>query len=67
MFCQSNLKDSENNYNTTDLEATVLIFAIHKFKQYLNGIQFNVITDRQALVFLKDKRNLSSKYAKCEM
>lgn len=42
----------ESNYTTTELELLAIIFAFVKFRVYLIGNHFRVISDHQALTFL---------------
>ena len=42
----------ESHYMTTELELLVIIYCITKFRQYLIGNAFEIITDHKALVFL---------------
>ena len=47
------LKKSERNYCITKLEITALIFGVTKFRMYLIGKKFKIMTDHKALISLK--------------
>jgi len=52
------LKGAEVNYGISDRECLAIIFGIEKFRQYLEGIYFEIYTDNCALCFLKSKAKL---------
>jgi hypothetical protein len=45
----------EQNYSTTEREALVMVFALHKFKHYLLGNKLIFYVDHMALVYLINK------------
>jgi hypothetical protein len=47
---------AEANYSITELEGTAVIFALDKFRQYVEGTHFVVVTDHCALCQLKTKK-----------
>ena len=46
------LTPCERNYDTTNMEALAVIQAIKKFRHYLHGQKFRIITDHRALLWL---------------
>ncbi|HVH95668.1 MAG TPA: reverse transcriptase family protein, partial [Bacillus sp. (in: firmicutes)] len=46
------LHTHEQNYDTTNLEALAVIWALGKFRHYLHGRKFKIYTDHSALVWL---------------
>ena len=44
--------EAERNYSITDLEAAAVVFAVKKFRVYLYGRPFHIITDHSALQFM---------------
>ena len=49
----------EKNNPISELEALALVFALDKFRIYLAGIHFNLITDHCALCWMQTKINLA--------
>lgn len=46
------LQSAEVNYNTTEKELLAIVYALIKFRVFLIGRPFKIITDHQALTFL---------------
>ena len=44
------LSDVETRYSQTEKEMLAVVWAIKHFQLYLNGAQFNIVTDRQPLL-----------------
>lgn len=55
---------AEENYHSFELEALAVVFAIQKFKVYVTGIKFLVVTDCSALRLAWTKRDLSPRIAR---
>jgi hypothetical protein len=51
-FASIKLSDSEKNYNTTEREGLVMVYALQKFRNYLLGKQFKMFTNHYALKYL---------------
>ena len=61
-FYSKLLTNAERNYSTSEREALAIVVGIKKFRPYLFGKKFRVITDHKALVWWK-RRNGEVKQA----
>ncbi|XP_070546939.1 uncharacterized protein [Ptychodera flava] len=52
-FASATLNKAKRNYSATDRECYVVVWGIDKFRSYLYGTKFYVMTDHQALTYLK--------------
>uniref|UniRef100_A0AAG5DT40 RNA-directed DNA polymerase n=1 Tax=Anopheles atroparvus TaxID=41427 RepID=A0AAG5DT40_ANOAO len=52
-FGSRTLNETESNYSTTEKEALAIIWAVQKYKPYLYGNKFTLITDHKPLTFIK--------------
>jgi hypothetical protein len=55
MYVSGLLNKIEQNYNTTEIEALVMVFPLHKFRHYLSGNKFIFYVDHMALIYLVNK------------
>ncbi|KAL7292688.1 hypothetical protein TKK_0013812 [Trichogramma kaykai] len=55
------LKGAEKNYFTTELELLAIVWAVNKFRSYIQGYKVEVRTDHQALTYLKTCRFVSQR------
>ena len=51
-FTSRSLTDAERQYSTIARELLAIIFSTDKFKYYLSGRKFTIITDHNTLVYL---------------
>jgi len=58
------LKGAELNLSTSEKEALALIFGIKKFRTFLDGVHFKVITDHSALRWLMSIKDPSGRLAR---
>lgn len=58
-FTSRTFKGAESNYHTTEKELLSIIHCLNKFRMYLIGTRFTILTDNKALTFL-NKCHLSS-------
>lgn len=60
-YVSRKLRGPEVNYTTTEKECLAIIFAVEKFRHYIEGYKFEIITDHSALIWLFKQQNLSSR------
>lgn len=60
-FIFRTLNSAEKNYTTTEKELLAIVWAIKRLRQYFLGKKFHILTDHQALNWLHNVRNLSSR------
>jgi hypothetical protein len=53
------LNKVEQNYTTIEKEALAMVYALHKFKQFLLGNKFVFYVDHMALIYLVNKPHVS--------
>ena len=56
--------DAERNYTTTKLECLAVTWAIKKYREYLEGYHFTVITDNASLKWLHNLKNPTGRLAR---
>jgi hypothetical protein len=54
-FARRKLSIEEKNYTTTEREGLEMVYALHKFKNYLLGSHFKMYIDHSALKYLVNK------------
>ena len=48
------LSQAERNYSTIERECLTIVWAIDKFRVYVHGVEFTIITDHNPLVYLQN-------------
>lgn len=63
-YASRSLSRAERNYSVTERELLSLLFCIDKFRPYIEGTQFTVITDHYSLLWLNNIKNPTGKLAR---
>ena len=58
------LSPAEVNYTVTEKECLAVLFAIRKFRPYLEGYKFVAITDHSVLTWLKNRMEPTRRLAR---
>ena len=51
-FASRSLSDAETRYSQTEREALAVVFSCERFKNYVYGLRFTVVTDHKPLLKL---------------
>lgn len=63
-FFSAKLTTAEKNYSVTERECLAVIKAMKKFRPYLEGYNFDIITDHNSLKWLMTTKDLSGRLAR---
>lgn len=58
------LTQAERNYSTTEREALAVVFAVQKFRGYIEGCKIRILTDHQPLRWLMTLKSPSGRLAR---
>jgi len=60
-YASRTLQPAEKNYSTTELELLAIVWAVKRFRPYLYGKEFKLITDHKPLIHLNTSMSTSSR------
>lgn len=63
-FMSQKLNHAQRNYTVTELECLAAILSIKKFRPYIEGYRFTLITDHASLKWLMSQKDLSGRLAR---
>lgn len=63
-YFSKKLNGAQRNYSVTEQECLAALLSIQKFRAYVEGMPFTVITDHSSLRWLMDQKDLSGRLAR---
>lgn len=63
-YMSQKLNKAQRNYTTTELECLAVVLAVKKFRAYIEGQEFKIITDHASLKWLMRQKDLSGRLAR---
>lgn len=63
-YLSQKLTKAQKNYSVTELECLAAVVSVKKFRAYVEGMPFTIITDHASLKWLMDQRDLNGRLAR---
>lgn len=63
-FMSQKLNAAQRNYSVTELECLAAVLAVKKFRAFVEGLPFTVITDHASLTWLMSQKDLAGRLAR---
>lgn len=63
-FMSKKLNSAQRNYSITELECYAAVLSVKKFRPYVEGMEFKIITDHASLKWLMGQKDLSGRLAR---
>lgn len=63
-FWSKKLNAAQRNYSVTELECYAAVLSVKKFRAYVEGMPFKVVTDHASLKWLMSQKDLSGRLAR---
>ena len=66
-YASRTLNSAEKNYSTTEQELLAIVWACDRFRPYLFGVEFDLITDHKPLTYIAELKLASSRMIRWKM
>lgn len=63
-YFSKKLNSAQRNYSVTELECLAAVLSVKKFRQYVEGSRFTIVTDHASLKWLMVQKDLSGRLAR---
>lgn len=63
-YVSKKINKSQKNYTVTELECLAAVICVQKFRQFIDGLPFKIITDHSSLKWLMSQKDLSGRLAR---